>query len=245
MTTTETAAGRLGREIADELARAQAKFPGKNVTFAALIEEIGELATALFSEPAARVRAEATQVSVMAMRVALEGDHTFAEWRQAQGLDPLADPIDPAEQCAECDCAAPPADCTWIAPGPAAPTTSPLTPPAGRVTPAMVDAEIADEDYHTPPGTRMTICTLTLANGFTVTGESGCTDPNACDPELGRDLAKGKARGKVFEFLAFRLRDELHRAAVQRARNVAALRGSKSAETDALIRAAVRDEDSA
>jgi hypothetical protein len=156
-----------------------------------------------------------------------------------------AEPIAHGEQCAECDCAAPPAECTWIAPGPATPTTSPLTATAGRVTPAMVDAEIADEDYHTPPGTRLTICTLTLANGFTVTGESACTDPNEFDPELGRDLAKGKARGKVFEFLAFRLRDELHRATVHRARNMAALRGSKSAETDTLIRAAVRDEGSA
>ena len=34
-------------EILRELSRARAKFPGKNVTFAALVEEVGELATAL------------------------------------------------------------------------------------------------------------------------------------------------------------------------------------------------------
>ena len=37
---------RLADEIRAELMRARAKFPGKNVTFAALVEEVGELATA-------------------------------------------------------------------------------------------------------------------------------------------------------------------------------------------------------
>lgn len=77
--------------VANELARARAKFPGENVTFAALVEEVGELATALFSEEAAAVRAEAVQVAVMALRVILDGDHTFAAWRRDRDLDPLAD----------------------------------------------------------------------------------------------------------------------------------------------------------
>lgn len=82
----------LAEEILRELARARTEFPGKNVTFAALVEEVGELATATFEESRNRVRTEAVQVAVMAMRIVLDGDHTFDDWRASKGLDPLVDP---------------------------------------------------------------------------------------------------------------------------------------------------------
>jgi hypothetical protein len=81
----------LADEVLTELARARAKFPGKNVTFAALVEEVGELATATFEERRSRVRKEAVQVAVMAMRMVLDGDHTFDQWRADKGLDPLVE----------------------------------------------------------------------------------------------------------------------------------------------------------
>jgi DNA polymerase III alpha subunit len=80
----------LADKILTELARARTKFPGKNVTFAALVEETGELATAIFEETADRVEKEAVQVAVMAMRMVLDGDHCFDEWRKDKGLDALA-----------------------------------------------------------------------------------------------------------------------------------------------------------
>lgn len=76
----------LVQEILAELTRARTKFPGYNVTTLALVEEVGELATAVFSEEAARVRSEAVQVAVMAMRVVLDGDRTLDEWRIRKGL---------------------------------------------------------------------------------------------------------------------------------------------------------------
>jgi NTP pyrophosphatase (non-canonical NTP hydrolase) len=76
-------------EILAELERARAKFPGDNVTTLALVEEVGELAKATFSESRAAVRKEAVQVAVMAMRVILDGDATLDEWRKTKGLDPL------------------------------------------------------------------------------------------------------------------------------------------------------------
>jgi hypothetical protein len=85
----EEAERRLVRDIQAELIRARAKFPGKNVTFAALVEEVGELAKATFEESADRVRKEAVQVAVMAMRMVLDGDHTYEPWRKEKGLDPL------------------------------------------------------------------------------------------------------------------------------------------------------------
>ena len=82
----------LIRDIRNELQRARTKFPGKNVTFAALVEEVGELAKATFEEPRANVRKEAVQVAVMAMRMVLDGDHTFDAWRELKGLDALVAP---------------------------------------------------------------------------------------------------------------------------------------------------------
>ena len=79
----------LVKEITNELKRVRTKFPGKNVTFAALVEEVGELATATFEESSDRVRKEAVQVAVMAMRMVLDGDHVFEQWRESKGLDSL------------------------------------------------------------------------------------------------------------------------------------------------------------
>lgn len=76
-------------EIILELRRARAKFPGPDCTFAALSEEVGEVAKALMEEPRANVRKESVQVAVMAMRIILDGDVTFDQWREMKGLDPL------------------------------------------------------------------------------------------------------------------------------------------------------------
>lgn len=82
---------KLVDEILAELARARTKFPGDNVTLAALMEEVGELAKATFEESRAKVRKEAVQVAVMAMRMVLDGDHTYDAWRASMGLDPLVE----------------------------------------------------------------------------------------------------------------------------------------------------------
>lgn len=79
----------LAAEILAELRRAREKFPGNNVMTLALVEEVGELAKATFEESRDRVRQEAIQVAVMAMRVVLDGDRTLDAWREAKGLDPL------------------------------------------------------------------------------------------------------------------------------------------------------------
>ncbi len=87
---------RLASEILAELRRARAKFPGRNVTMLALMEEVGELAKATFEESRERVREEAVQVATMAMRVVLDGDSTLDEWRRDKALDALTDEATPA-----------------------------------------------------------------------------------------------------------------------------------------------------
>jgi hypothetical protein len=80
---------------------------------------------------------------------------------------------------------------------------------APRIKPEDVDAEIVGEDYHIFPGTTVTICLLKLKNGFSVTGESAAASPHNFDEEIGRTIARGKARDKIWAFLGFRLRDQL------------------------------------
>lgn len=79
-----------------------------------------------------------------------------------------------------------------------------------RVTPEMLDAEIAAEDYHVFPGSCLTVCALTLRNGFTVTGESACASPENFNAEIGQKIARANAREKIWPLLGFRLRDELN-----------------------------------
>lgn len=69
-------------DLADELGRARRKFPACDHTYAALLEELGELAQALIEHktaraPARNVRAEALQVACVAVRIGTEGDASY------------------------------------------------------------------------------------------------------------------------------------------------------------------------
>ena len=81
---------------------------------------------------------------------------------------------------------------------------------APRLNPAAIDAVIAGEDYHVFPGTTLTVCALTLRNGFTVTGESAAASPENFDQEIGRKIARENARGKIWALEGYLLRARLH-----------------------------------
>lgn len=83
---------------------------------------------------------------------------------------------------------------------------------APRITPEQVDAAIVGEEFHVFAGTTLTVCCLSLANGFTVTGESACASPENFDAELGRKIARDNARQKIWALEGYRLRSELARA---------------------------------
>jgi hypothetical protein len=80
---------------------------------------------------------------------------------------------------------------------------------AARITPADLDAEIVSEDYHVFQGSCLTVCCMTLRNGFTVTGESACASPENFNAEIGQKIARANAREKLWPLLGFRLRDRL------------------------------------
>lgn len=84
---------------------------------------------------------------------------------------------------------------------------------APRLTPAQIDSQIVDEAYHVFPGTTLTVCCLTLQNGYCVVGHSAAASPENFDEEIGRDIARRNARAQIWALEGYLLRDRL--AAVQ------------------------------
>lgn len=80
---------------------------------------------------------------------------------------------------------------------------------APRLTPDHIDNTITDEDFHVFPGTTVTVCLLTLRNGFTVVGESACASPENFDEELGRKIARDNARNRIWQLEGYLLRQRL------------------------------------
>jgi hypothetical protein len=93
---------------------------------------------------------------------------------------------------------------------------------APRITPADLDAEIVDAQFHVFEGSCLTVCCLTLRNGFSVSGESACASPENFDQEIGEKIARANARENIWPFLGFRLRDTLIERARHKARFAAA-----------------------
>ncbi|ABS69698.1 conserved hypothetical protein [Xanthobacter versatilis] len=83
---------------------------------------------------------------------------------------------------------------------------------APRLTPALIDAQIVGEAYHVFPGTTLTVCALTLLNGFLVVGESAAASPENFDAEIGRRIARDNARSKIWALEGYLLRSILARA---------------------------------
>jgi hypothetical protein len=78
-----------------------------------------------------------------------------------------------------------------------------------RLTPALIDAAIVSEQYHVFPGTTLTVCALTLRNGYIVTGESAAASPTNFDQAIGRKISRENARNKIWGLEGYLLRERL------------------------------------
>lgn len=78
---------------------------------------------------------------------------------------------------------------------------------APRVTMEDVLAEIVGESYTVLPSGRVTVCEITLRNGFVVRGVASVVFIENNIPELGRKYAREQAVEQIWQLLAFRLRD--------------------------------------
>lgn len=80
---------------------------------------------------------------------------------------------------------------------------------APRLTPDLIDAVIADKAFHVFGRTCLTVCCLTLDNGFSVTGESACASPENFDAEIGEKIAFEQARNKIWMLEGYLLKQRL------------------------------------
>lgn len=98
---------------------------------------------------------------------------------------------------------------------------------APRLTPDIIDSKIkairyitgdkfdlayCADDYKTCGSPQLTICILSLENGFTVTGESACASPENFDRIIGQKIAYENAREKIWQLEGYLLKENLYQA---------------------------------
>lgn len=80
---------------------------------------------------------------------------------------------------------------------------------APRLNPDSIDSVIVSQDYHVFSGTSVTVCLLTLKNGYSVVGYSGAVSLENFDADLGRAIAYRDARSKIWQLEGYLLRERL------------------------------------
>lgn len=83
--------------------------------------------------------------------------------------------------------------------------------PAPRLTPELIQAVIKDETYTRLPDSNVTVCRLTLQNGYSVLGVNmGSADPANYDQEIGCEYAFKDAFAKIWQLEGYLLAERLY-----------------------------------
>lgn len=90
--------------------------------------------------------------------------------------------------------------------------------PGERVTPDYIESRMARVEYHTLPKSTVTVCNITLDNGFSVRGESACVDPANYDRAIGEKIAHDNAFQKLWPLFGFLLAEARHHAGAKAGR---------------------------
>ena len=80
---------------------------------------------------------------------------------------------------------------------------------APRLTPTLINETIRSEQFYVFPGTTLTVCCLTLQNGYNVIGESAAASPENFNEEIGRNIARDNARNKIWALEGYLLKEKL------------------------------------
>lgn len=82
---------------------------------------------------------------------------------------------------------------------------------APRISPEHLDSLVSQSTvaFHVFPGTTLTVCCLTLPNGYHVVGQSAAASPENFDYIIGQQIALGDAREKLWALEGYLLRDRL------------------------------------
>lgn len=79
-----------------------------------------------------------------------------------------------------------------------------------KITREQIEARIAGVEYIVTHG-RMTLCFITLDNGFVQSGESCCVDAAEFNSDTGRKLAYDKAFDELWKLYGFMAREDAYR----------------------------------
>jgi hypothetical protein len=80
---------------------------------------------------------------------------------------------------------------------------------APRLTPDLIASTIKKSEYHVFTDSCLTVCCLTLRNGFTVTGESACVSPANFNKETGEQVSYDNAYKKIWMLEGYLLKQKL------------------------------------
>lgn len=80
--------------------------------------------------------------------------------------------------------------------------------PYPKVTKDTIEAKITKVDYMVLPDSTVTLCNITLKNGYSVRGESACVDPRNFNIEIGKGLAYKDAFGKLWPLEGYLLAED-------------------------------------
>ncbi len=79
--------------------------------------------------------------------------------------------------------------------------------PKPRVTKEYMESRITDKSFSRFSGT-VTICQITLDNGYSVRGESACVNPENYNQEIGERIAYDNAFNKLWPLFGFLLAEQ-------------------------------------
>ena len=79
---------------------------------------------------------------------------------------------------------------------------------APRITPDHIQSVISNVEHHRLTDV-LTVCVITLKNGFTVSGESACASPENFDEEIGNHISYKMAEGKIWMLEGYLLKQKL------------------------------------
>jgi predicted RNase H-like HicB family nuclease len=80
-----------------------------------------------------------------------------------------------------------------------------------RLNPSHIDSVISKVDYYLLPDTTLTVCFITLNNGYIVTGKSAAVSLANFNEEVGKEVAYKNAREKIWELEGYLLKEMEYR----------------------------------
>lgn len=79
---------------------------------------------------------------------------------------------------------------------------------APRLTPQLIDSKIAHKSFHKITDV-LTVCVLTLQNGYVVAGKAACASPENYNKEISEKIAFNNARDEIWALEGYLLKQKL------------------------------------